>query len=258
MLEIKSILENFKPIELQEMDEVALMERTDEKYTVNFKEIINMLHLISKTYRCLEIDNERLFNYQTEYFDDNECILHKNHQNGKLNRYKIRFRDYIQSRITFLEIKFKSNKGITQKSRIKVQFKSRSDRDECNQFITENTPFNPKKFDITLTNSFDRITLVNLSTKERVTMDINIKFNNQNGTKELPELGIIEVKREKGNRKSEILSLLKNKGIRPTSFSKYTIGSVLLNPELKYNNFKKKLLFINKISTNGNIWNTNF
>ena len=41
----------------------------------------------------LEIDGKRLFNYQTEYFDNENKILFKNHQNGKLNRYKIRFRN---------------------------------------------------------------------------------------------------------------------------------------------------------------------
>ena len=255
MHNILSILKLYDPIDLKEMDSVSLMERTDEKFTVKINDIAEILQLLSKTYRCLEINNKRLFSYETEYLDNSESILHKNHQNGKLNRFKIRFRDYIQSGITFLEIKFKSNKGVTKKSRIKLSFKSRNGSNEYNKFINKNTPYNPSKLDITLSNSFDRITLVNLSTKERVTFDINLKFNNKKEVKELPELGIIEVKREKGNRKSEILSLLKNKGIRPTRFSKYAIGSVLLNPDLKYNNFKKKLLFINKINHHGNIWN---
>ena len=258
MEKIKSILKNFKSIQLKEMDSVALMHRTDEKYTVNINDIFNILQLLFKTYKCLEIDNERLFNYKTEYLDDNEFNLYKNHQNGKLNRYKIRFRDYIQSKLTFLEIKFKSNKGLTQKKRIKVPFESRNGSPVCNQFIVTNTPYNPNKFDIKLKNSFDRITLVNLTTKERVTIDINLKFRNNESSKDLSELGIIEVKREKGSRKSEILSILKNNRIKPTSFSKYTIGSVLLNPKLKYNKFKKKLLFINKNSANGNIWDTSF
>ena len=73
--------------------------------------------------------------------------------------------------------------------------------------------------------------------------------------KKLDNICIIEIKREKGNRKSEILSILKLKRIRPTRFSKYTIGSCILNPNLKYNNFKRKLLFINKINKNGIVWN---
>lgn len=258
MPNIKSILKDFEPISLVEMDDVTLMVRTDEKFTVKRDEIFQILKMLTKTYRCLEIDENRLFTYKTEYLDNNESILFKNHQNGKLNRFKIRFRDYIQSKITFLEIKFKSNKGFTKKNRIQVPFKSRMDSLDCNQFINEQTPYENTLLDIKLINNFDRITLVNLSTKERVTLDINLKFNNVIKTIELPKLGVIEIKREKGNKKSELLTLLKNKGIRPSRFSKYTIGSVLLNPKLKYNNFKKKLLYINKISENGNVWNSTF
>ena len=255
MSNIDSVLENFTSIQLNEMDEVALMERIDAKFTVKTEQIFKILNLLSNDYRCLEINNNRIFSYQTEYLDNSESILFNNHQNGKLNRFKIRFRDYIQSNISFLEVKFKSNKGITKKTRIKVPFKSRENSIEFNRFINKNTPYNPTKLNITLTNKFERVTLVNLSTQERVTLDINLKFNNKKVTKNIPELAVIEVKREKGNQKSEILNLLKTNKIRPTRFSKYTIGSVLLNPELKYNNFKRKLLFINKINSNGSIWN---
>lgn len=258
MLNIHSILKEYEPIELQEMDEVALMERVDKKFTVQTDEIFKILKQLSKNYRCLEINEKRIFSYQTEYLDNNEAVLFKNHQNGKLNRFKLRFRDYIQSNISFLEVKFKSNKGVTKKTRIEVPFKSRKESLGCNQFINKETPYDLTKFNITLINNFDRITLVNLVTKERVTIDINLKFNCEKRIKDLPQLCIIEVKKEKGNRKSDILTLLKSKGIRPTRFSKYAIGSVLLNPELKYNNFKRKLLFINKITDNGNVWNSTF
>jgi len=255
MEKVHSILSNFKPIQLNEMDEVALMERVDEKFTVQIDEIFKILTQLSENYRSLEINGQRIFSYQTEYLDNNESVLFKNHQNGKLNRFKIRYRDYIQSEISFLEVKFKSNKGVTKKTRIKVPFKSRENSVKTNHFINKQTPYNPTELNIALSNNFDRITLVNLITKERITLDLNLKFKTNESSKNIPQLGIIEVKREKGNRKSEILTLLKANGIRPTSFSKYTIGSVLLNPHLKYNNFKKKLLFINKINSNGIIWN---
>ena len=52
---------------------------------------------------------------------------------------------------------------------------------------------------------------------------------------------------------STVNQLLKNNGIRPTSFSKYAIGSALINPNLKYNRFKKKLSYLNTIH-DGTIW----
>ena len=168
----------------------------------------------------------------------------------KLNRYKIRFRDYIKSKKTFLEIKFKSNKGVTKKTRINVPFQEKKINKICKNFIETNSPYLTNNLFIKVKNNFERITLVNLISKERVTFDFNLKFSNPIlGTKaKLDNVGIIEIKREKGNKKSQLLSILKSKRIRPTRFSKYTIGSCLLDSNLKYNNFKKKLLFVNKLT----------
>lgn len=257
MLNIQSILKKYQPITLSEMDEVALMERVDDKYTLSFQEMANILEVISSKYFCLEIDGKRSFTYQTEYLDTNDNILFKNHQNGKLNRFKIRFRDYIESKKTFLEIKFKSNKGITKKTRTSIPFQEKNITKTCKEFIESETPYLTKNLDIKLKNNFERITLVNLISKERVTLDFNLKFSNPNlGTKSRAyNLGIIEIKREKENKKSQLLSILKRKRFRPTRFSKYTIGSCLLDSSTKYNNFKRKLLFMNKLSQNGSIWN---
>ena len=92
--------------------------------------------------------------------------------------------------------------------------------------------------------------MVNLISKERVTFDFNLKFSSPiSETKaKLDNVGIIEIKREKGNKKSQLLSILKSKKIRPTRFSKYSIGACFLDSNLKYNNFKKKLLLVNKLS----------
>ena len=250
MLNIKSILKQYQPITLSEMDEVALMERVDDKYTISYDEMMNILENLSSEYFCLEIDGKRSFTYQTEYLDTIDNLLFKNHQNGKLNRYKIRFRDYIESKKTFLEIKFKSNKGVTKKNRISIPFQEKNITITCKNFIETKSPYLTKNLDIKVKNSFDRITLVNLISKERVTFDYNLQFSNPDiGTKsKLDNVGIIEVKREKGNKKSQLLSNLKRKRIRPTRFSKYTIGSCLLDSNLKYNNFKKKLLIVNKLS----------
>ena len=70
MEKIHSILSNFNPIELNEMDEVALMERVDEKFTVQTDEIFKILTQLSGSYRCLEINGQSIFSYQTGYLDN--------------------------------------------------------------------------------------------------------------------------------------------------------------------------------------------
>ena len=111
---IDQILDKFQPIQLEEMDEVSLMKRLDQKFTIPSK-LITLLQKLNKEYRCLEIKGKRLFSYQTEYLDTADQQMFLLHHNGRVNRYKIRFRDYVESNLSFLEIKFKNNKSETLK-----------------------------------------------------------------------------------------------------------------------------------------------
>ena len=249
MLGIQKEIKKFQPITLNEMDEVALMTRVDEKYTTSNNYIVDIFNKINQHYNILEINGKRVFYYKTEYFDTPNNILFKNHQNGKLNRYKIRFRDYLETKKSFLEIKFKSNKGITRKTRIDVPFQERIINSNSKKFVESQSPYLVKNLQIKVINHFKRITLINILSKERVTIDFNLNFKSDilRTKSRISNLVIIEIKKEKGNKKSPLSSILKEKKIRPTSFSKFALGSCLLDKEIKYNSFKKKLLMINQM-----------
>ena len=251
---IENIINQFDPIDLKQMDEVSLMKRVDKKFTLPIDKLLELLPVLSKNYKCLEINNNRIFTYSTEYFDTKDCKMFLAHQNEKQNRYKIRFRDYVESKLSFLEIKFKTNKSETIKKRIKVDFKDHSINELENKFISDHTIFNPKNIKSKLKNYFKRITLVSLKNKERVTIDFGLNFEGENKKNDQPLLAIIEVKKDKNNLYSEIFSMMKQIGIRDNNFSKYAIGSVLTNSDLKYNRFKERLIQLNKINKHGNIW----
>ncbi len=51
-------------------------------------------------------------------FDTPEFELFRWHHAGGRNRYKVRARQYVESRYTFLEVKHKTNKQHTVKSRL--------------------------------------------------------------------------------------------------------------------------------------------
>ena len=111
-----------------------------------------------------------------------------------------------------------------------------------------------------LTNYFHRTTLVNKLDKERVTVDFGLEFRKDKNKKKIQNLVIVEVKQEGSLIKSKMIGLLKKNRIYRTSFSKYTTGIALLNDKVKYNNFKSKLSYLNKIhqnTQNENIWNPN-
>lgn len=160
----------FLPISLTEMEEVALMNRTDTKFILHSSHIEPLLKSVSKQYRILEIDGKRIMSYSSLYFDTPKNKFYHDHHNGKTNRAKVRIRKYEVSDLYFLEVKQKNGKGRTHKSRIPLSgFETNFSRTSTD-FIATSLQ---QDYDLvpTLSNSFKRLTLVNLKDKERVTLD---------------------------------------------------------------------------------------
>jgi len=246
MTELNAILKRFESISLQEMDGVRLMNRTDTKFMVSRTQLAGMLQNLGSNYRILEVQGVRLNRYQTLYFDTADFRCYRQHHNGKRNRFKIRKREYVESHLSFLEYKEKTNKGRTIKSRIKLGSILESIDAKENAFIHERTREH-QEYEPKLWNDFGRVTLVDTLAGERLTIDSDISFHFADRSANIPELVIIEVKRDENSGVSEVLRQLKHQLVRPESMSKYCLGVALLYPEMKANNFKQKLLKIEKI-----------
>jgi hypothetical protein len=247
MLEnIENIINKYSPISLEEMNSVALMKRTDTKFVINKSQLSIILNNLDVHYRILQIKEDRLMSYSSLYFDTTENKFYNDHHNGKNYRTKIRQRKYVESDLCFLEIKQKNGKGETNKSRIKIKDFELDLSESSNDFITSTTSQN-YNLKPSLWNSFNRITLVNLENKERVTIDLNLSYKINEVKKNYENLVVVEVKQERFNRNSEIVKTLRSIRHHPYSISKYCIGMVSLYSDLKYNVFKKKVIKINKI-----------
>jgi hypothetical protein len=242
---VRSMVSQFGPITLDEMDAVKLMDRIDMKFILSFDQFTGILPKLAQNYSALTIDGNQVFSYQTDYYDTPELNMFYDHHNGRLTRFKVRHREYIESRLAFLEVKFRSNKGRIIKERIK--FQSQNDPSFAG-FIEKHTPYNPGKLECTVVNHFNRFTLVDHGMKERVTTDFNVSFTDQLRNISLNGLVIIEIKQARADKTSLIYQALKRNNIRPSSISKYCVGISLLNDKSKNNNFKETLLKINKYS----------
>lgn len=246
MKPILEILGQYTPITLAEMDSVKLMNRTDTKFLLTLKQLEDILNEVRLNYRALTINGLTINNYETLYYDTPDFYFYKRHHSGKKNRYKIRKRKYVESDLTFLEVKFKTNKDRTVKDRVKLEGIEEFLSNEQLDFIEEETHlemgFEPK-----LWNSFARLTLVNLDLPERITVDLNLTFRNNETNLDWGNIVIVEVKQERQNRHSPFMVALKKRLIRQESVSKYALGAALLYPSLKSNAFKAKLIKIKKL-----------
>jgi len=246
MYQIKPYLLPFMKVTLADLDKVKLMNRSDSKFCMHIAQLPPVLEALSHDYSILEINGETIFNYDNTYFDTPDNQMYLSHQNGKRNRFKIRVRNYVESNLNFLEIKFKNNKGRTIKERIeKQEFIPEFTTSE--QIFLENvSPYNGHQLVPKINSFFKRFTLVNNQFTERVTFDIFPGFRNQQKEITLNNLVIVEIKQSKSSDTALIIKVLQAQKINRNGFSKYCIGRSLLEDDIKKNNFKPLLLRIKK------------
>lgn len=239
-------LNSFDPISLKEMDSVKLMDRTDKKYLFKRDQLESFLEDMKPNYRVLEVNSHRISRYESLYFDTKDFNLYHDHHNERLNRYKIRFRKYVESDLSFAEVKFKTNKGRTVKKRIKMSSFEETINEDANKFLCANTKIPVTELESKLWINFSRITFVNRNQPERLTIDMNLHFKNKEAEVSFPEIIIAEAKQEKSGR-SEFVRMMKRHHIREGSLSKYCMGVSSLFTQLRSNNFKSKLTTLKKL-----------
>ncbi len=239
------------PITLEEMSSIRLMNRMDTKFVTNIPTLHKLLELARGSYYSQETNGHRISPYSTTYWDDGgRHEMFRLHLCGHSPRTKVRVRTYLDSGDTFLEIKKKNNHGKTSKKRVAVPSMEEVIKNGTGEeFLTKLTGYTFSDIHPTLSNWFDRITLVNIGKTERLTIDFNLRFYNHETDREadMSDIVIIELKRD-GRVASPILPLLRQLRIKPSGFSKYCIGTAITHRELPQNRFKKRLRRIDKIA----------
>ena len=108
-------------------------------------------------------------------------------------------------------------------------------------------PYDSRKLQPKLWNTFTRITLVSKQHCERVTLDVDLTFYAASKVVLLDGIAIAEVKMDSGNRASPFLAQMHAQRIHPQGFSKYCIGVSLLYEQVKKNTLKPQILWIEKM-----------
>lgn len=229
------------------MDKVELMNRKDTKYFFDRRKLHDILEELQAGYKVLEIDGHRLFTYRNIYFDTPVFDCYTAHHNKRVNRYKIRIRQYVESDLNFLEIKFKINTGRTIKSRIRIPEFNAELTPEAKAFIATHTPYDPDTLRATLLNDFRRFTLVSNRMNERATIDTDLRFQTDGEEKVLRNLCIAELKLDSSSSGSPFKIAMRDNLCPEARISKYSVGAAFMYDHLKQNNFKFKKLQINRI-----------
>ena len=236
--DLKTLIYSLQAIKLEELDSVSLLNRVDKKFTLPIPRLLELEECLKQNYQILEIDSNRAFRYENNYFDTPDLDFYKDHHNGYANRVKVRCRKYVESGLTYFEIK--------KKEKINRTNKYREQTSDMIFSLGENRK-NTDEVALILKNNFTRITLVDNNFTERVTIDSNIVFINDDQEIKMNDIAVVEIKHSKTSQNSPLIQFLKQKNIREQSFSKYVFGIISLMPHVKKNNFLKIIKNINNI-----------
>lgn len=249
-----AILKTFRQHSLTQQNTAALMDRVDSKYLLPIDLFNPLMAAISEDYSILNAYGQQIFSYQTTYFDNKERKFYRDHHNGKLNRYKVRYRRYVESDMGYMEVKFKNNQKRTIKQRIPMDC-ILPNQIQINDFV-ESTLGYSTELETALFVNYQRITLLNERNLERITLDLNLSFRNASGSTESiqDKVFIVEIKQDRKPFPSSCRNFIKHHGYHTINFSKYCMGSVLTHKgddpsPLKYNRFKPVLRRLEKINT---------
>ena len=246
-----AIWQKMPTITLDEMRGVKLMNRIDTKYVLSEGEVLTLLdHMAECGYRVQIINGVRACRYDTLYFDTSERDMYIAHHNRQLTRQKVRTRTYVETGLTFLEIKNKNNRGRTKKRRTEIaaeELRGFEHNTRAMEFYRENGRYDLDTITPALATRFVRITLVNPRLTERLTIDLALSYEDMRSqtTASIRGMAIVELKQD-GNTLSELKQTMLAMRIPPLKVSKYCLGTTLTVEGIKQNRFKQKLRNIAK------------
>lgn len=253
---MRLITAQFNPISLEEINRRASLQiRADNKYFLSLDMFKVFANLLVETHDIMEIDGQRAFTYDTQYFDTPGLSNYWSHVQKRRKRFKCRSRKYVDNDLHFFEVKLKGGRGQTVKHKINysslewgavtpvaASFVGEQLQDFYGMSLAD--PLIP-----TLRNTYRRVTLAAIESTERITCDFDIAFGTSaewQGRMD-ERYVLIETKSERGRGRAD--QLLWRMGARPTSGSKYCLGLSLLNPHLRSNHFHqiRKTYFIRNV-----------
>src|SRR4051812_21425585 len=184
----REIFRPLEPIGLDELNErAALQRRTDNKYIVQIDRLAALVNELGRDLRVLEIDGERLFEYESTYFDTPSLRCFHDHVRDRTPRFKARTRCYVTTGDCFFEVKVKQEDGETTKRNVDHDPDERTSFEpDARDLVAEVLPecgIDPPQEDLapSLTTAFRRVSIVARDGPERTTFDLEVNLTAPDG-----------------------------------------------------------------------------
>ena len=259
----------WQSISLDELNEKAAMQtRVDRKYIVDADYAASILaELPADEAAVLEIDGQREFAYDSVYFDTPDLVSYK--ASGSRNRFKVRTRSYLDSDLSFLEVKTEGAREFTVKERIPYSIENRDmltaeGKEYVATALEQLTDASVDDLEPVIRTGYRRTTVYLPQSEQnpvdsRLTIDTSLTWTPlsenalmytadggegptkyQVGT-EYTAPGTVIIETKSGSAPSVADKYLWRAGIRPVKISKFATGMAALNPQLPANKWKRTI-----------------
>jgi hypothetical protein len=227
---------------LEELNsEAALQTRVDRKYVVPARLARQLLDSFQTGVRILEMDGSRSFAFDTVNLDSYLLAAR-----GRRRRYKVRTRTYVDSAVSFLEVKTEGAREATVKERIPYQLADRARlTDEGLDYVRETLTASvgampPGRLEPVLETRYNRTTLFLPESGSRATIDTDVTWQRPGQPAwVLDDAVILETK--SGSTAGPLDRHLWARGVRPSRISKFATGMAALCPDLPANRWNRTL-----------------
>lgn len=226
--------------------ERLLLHRVDRKYLVASSQLATLLAPLTRSHHLLQAAGRGMATYRTEYFDTPDRQSYEDHRRGRRPRTKVRIRHHVERAVSFLEVKRKQADGRTEKWREPHAFGDDALDDAARRFVAAHGALSAPILMRAAGVDFRRITLLSVTTAERITIDHAIAVRCGSARQTLDNLAIVEVKQARRTAASEVIPVLRAVRARELAVSKYCIAVARLAP-VRSNTFKPGLRAIERI-----------
>ncbi|MHA7192104.1 polyphosphate polymerase domain-containing protein [Arthrobacter sp. MDT2-16] len=232
-------------VSLEDLNTAAsLQTRMDRKYVVGARLAAHIIKSFEAEVLVLEMLGRRSFTYDSVYFDTPDLNSYLLAAGGRRRRYKIRTRTYVDSAMSFLEVKTEGTRAATVKERIPYNsVDSHRITPEGLTYINDtlassigSIPSGDLK--PVIETRYRRITLYLPQSHSRATIDLGVTWRKPgSNAQELDGAVIIETK--SGSTASALDRHLWAQGVRPSRISKFATGMAALDPTLPANRWHR-------------------
>lgn len=224
----------------------ALQTRIDRKYLVPTEQFTQLFTNFTAEMKVLDSNGLKIFPYDSVYFDTPTLDSYHLAAYGRRRRYKIRTRSYLDSGVSFLEVKTEGSRSATVKERIPYDPADRSTITATGaQYIAETLErtgmaVQPRDLAPVLETVYGRITLYLPESNSRATIDLNVAWSLP-GKAPIVMTNQLVVETKSGSAPGQLDKHLWRHGIRPSRISKFATGMATLMPHLPANRWHRVL-----------------